>query len=156
MHCTRNVTEDMVWVGCDDRRLAMFEGVYSVPYGVSYNSYLILDEKTVLMDTVDTAVGRLFFENVEHALHGRMLDYLVIQHMEPDHSATISDLISRYPEVTLVCNAKTQAMLAQFYEGETTDRILLVKEGDTLCTGGHTFQFFMAPMVHLLGSYGNV
>ena len=148
MYCTRKVTEDIVWVGCDDRRLAMFEGVYSVPGGVSYNSYLLLDEKTVLMDTADWAVGRLFLENVTQELDGRKLDYLVIQHVEPDHSGTISDIIMRHPEVTLVCNEKTKGMLAQFYENDITERVLIVKEGDTLCTGRHTLTFFMAPMVH--------
>ena len=90
MYCTRNVTDDLVWVGGNDRRLSLFEGVYSVPDGVSYNSYLLLDEKTVLFDTVDNAVSRVFFENIDHVLAGRSLDYLVIQHMEPDHSATVS------------------------------------------------------------------
>ncbi|MGN0506369.1 MAG: FprA family A-type flavoprotein [Lachnospiraceae bacterium] len=148
MYCTRKVTEDIVWVGCDDRRLAMFEGVYSVPGGVSYNSYLIKDEKTVLLDTVDQAVGKLFLENVAKELDGRKLDYLVIQHIEPDHSATISDILLRYPEVTLICNEKTKTMLAQFYDAEMTERVLTVKEGDTLCTGEHTLSFTFAPMVH--------
>lgn len=148
MYCTRKVTEDIVWVGCDDRRLAVFEGVYSVPSGISYNSYLLLDEKTVLMDTADWAVGRLFLENVAWELGGRKLDYLVIQHVEPDHSGTISDILMRHPEVTLVCNEKTRGMLTQFYENDITERVLIVKEGDTLCTGQHTLTFFMAPMVH--------
>ena len=92
MYCTRNVTEDLVWVGGNDRRLSLFEGVYKVPYGVSYNSYLLLDEKTVLLDTVDKAVGGIFFENIEHTLNGRPLDYLIVNHMEPDHCAMIEDL----------------------------------------------------------------
>ena len=95
MHCTKRITDDMIWVGADDRRLALFEGVYGVPDGVSYNSYLILDEKTILFDTVDKAVAHNFFDNVDYALGGRKLDYLVISHMEPDHAATIEDIALR-------------------------------------------------------------
>ena len=98
MHCTRKVTEDILWVGADDRRLAMFEGVYSVPRGVSYNSYLLLDEKTVLLDTVDRAVEKTFAENVAYGLGGRSLDYVVVHHMEPDHSATLISLLEKHPE----------------------------------------------------------
>ena len=111
MHCTRKVTADLTWIGADDRRLACFEGVYGVPDGVSYNSYLLRDEKTVLFDTVDKAVGRTFFENVAHELQGRSLDYLVVSHMEPDHAATIEELTLRYPEVCIVCNDKIKTML---------------------------------------------
>ena len=96
MYCTKKVREDLIWVGANDRRLAMFEGVYSVPQGVSYNAYLLLDEKTVLFDTVDKAVSGVFFENVEHALGGRTLDYIVVHHMEPDHSATLQELVARF------------------------------------------------------------
>ncbi|MDP4119273.1 MAG: FprA family A-type flavoprotein, partial [Bacillota bacterium] len=92
MYCTKKITEDITWVGCNDRRLAMFEGVYSVPNGVSYNSYLLLDDVTVLFDTVDKAVGKVFFENVKYELGGRKLDYVVVHHMEPDHSATLEAL----------------------------------------------------------------
>ena len=106
MHCTKRITADMLWVGADDRRLAVFEGVYGVPDGVSYNSYLINDEKTILFDTVDKAVAHNFFDNVAYGLSGRKLDYLVISHMEPDHAATIEDIALRYPEATIVCNAK--------------------------------------------------
>lgn len=148
MYCTKKVTEDIVWVGGNDRRLAMFEGVYSVPGGVSYNSYLILDEKTVLMDTVDRAVSRVFFENLAHTLAGRKLDYVVVQHMEPDHSATLAELVLRYPDVTIVCNAQTAKMIRQFTGSELAKGGVLVKEGDTLCTGRHTLRFVMAPMVH--------
>ena len=104
MYCTRKVTDDLIWVGADDRRLACFEGVYGVPDGVSYNSYLLLDEKTVLFDTVDKAVYETFFENLGQALGGRALDYLVISHMEPDHAATIETLCLRYPEAKIICN----------------------------------------------------
>ena len=148
MYCTRNVTNDLIWVGADDRRLSCFEGVYGVPDGVSYNSYLLLDEKTVLFDTVDKAVGRQLFENLAHALDGRGLDYLVISHMEPDHAATIEDLIVRYPAVQIVCNAKVKTMLAQFFSMDMSERIVLVKEGDSFSSGTHEFNFIMAPMVH--------
>ena len=148
MYCTRKVTDDLIWVGADDRRLACFEGVYGVPDGVSYNSYLLLDEKTVLFDTVDKAVYSVFLENVAHALNGRKLDYLVVHHMEPDHAATQELLLSRYPEAKIVCNAKIKTMMAQFLGCDLSDRIVLVKEGDTLSTGKHNFTFVMAPMVH--------
>ena len=148
MYCTRKVTNDLTWVGADDRRLACFEGVYGVPDGVSYNSYLLIDNKTVLFDTVDKAVSRTFFENVAHALGGRKLDYLVISHMEPDHAATIDDLVLRYPDITIVCNSKIQTMLGQFFRLSDKLKYLVVKEGDTLSTGKHNFTFVMAPMVH--------
>jgi len=146
MHFTKNITDDLVWVGANDRRLAMFEGVYSVPYGVSYNSYLLKDEKTVLFDTVDKAVSHRFFENVAYALDGRQLDYLVVQHTEPDHSAVIDELLLRYPNVKIVCNAKIQIMIKQFFGIDVDAHI--VGEGDTLNTGKHNLTFVMAPMVH--------
>ena len=148
MYCTKNIASDLVWVGANDRRLAMFEGVYSVPAGVSYNSYLLTDEKTVLFDTVDKAVGRIFFENLEHGLGGRTLDYLIVHHMEPDHSATLSELLLRHPETTVVCNDKTAVMIAQFFGPGAVERMQLVKEGDTLSTGTHELTFYMAPMIH--------
>ena len=148
MYCTKKLTDDLVWVGGNDRRLAMFEGVYSVPTGVSYNSYLLTDDSTVLFDTVDKAVGKVFFENLAHALGGRKLDYVIIQHMEPDHSATLSELVLRYPGVTVVCNEKTRAMMEQFFTLDRSVKFHLVQEGDTLPTGRHTLQFLMAPMVH--------
>ena len=148
MYCTRKVTEDLIWVGADDRRLACFEGVYGVPDGVSYNSYLLLDEKTVLFDTVDKAVYSVFLENVAHALNGRPLDYLVVQHMEPDHAATQELLLSRYPEAKIICNAKIQTMMKQFMGCDLSARTILVKEGDTFSTGRHNLTFVMAPMVH--------
>ncbi|MCD8324538.1 MAG: FprA family A-type flavoprotein [Clostridiales bacterium] len=148
MYCTRKVTDDLIWVGGDDRRLAMFEGVYSVPDGVSYNSYLLLDEKTVLFDTVDKAVDTVFFENVSHALAGRKLDYLVIHHMEPDHSATLGGILLRYPDVTVVCNKKTEGMIYQFFGEDFQMNVQIVKENDVLETGAHRLTFMMAPMVH--------
>ena len=148
MYCTRKVADDLIWVGADDRRLAMFEGVYSVPRGVSYNSYLLLDEKTVVFDTVDHAVEKTFLENVEHGLNGRTLDYLVVQHMEPDHSATIRTLLMLYPEAEVVCSKKTEGMLRQFFGDAVKMNIKVVGEGDTLKTGKHEFTFLAAPMVH--------
>ena len=148
MYCTKNIASDLVWVGANDRRLAMFEGVYSVPAGVSYNSYLLTDEKTVLFDTVDKAVGRIFFENLEHGLGGRTLDYLIVHHMEPDHSATLSELLLRHPETTVVCNDKTAVMIAQFFGSGAAGRMQLVKEGDKLSTGAHELTFYLAPMIH--------
>ena len=148
MHCTRKVTSDLTWVGADDRRLSCFEGVYGVPDGVSYNSYLLQDEKTVLFDTCDKAVFEVFLENVDYALEGRKLDYLVIDHMEPDHAATVELLVRCHPGVKIVCNAKIQKMLTQFFNYDFSSDILLVKEGDTLSTGRHELIFVMAPMVH--------
>ncbi len=148
MYCTKTITDDLTWVGSNDRRLAMFEGVYSVPDGVSYNAYLLMDEKTVLFDTVDKAVSKTFLENVEHTLAGRRLDYVVVQHMEPDHSAVLSELLYRYPEATVVCNPKLETMMRQFYDLKLEGRLQIVNEGDTLETGRHTLHFVMAPMVH--------
>lgn len=148
MYCTRKVTDDIVWVGGNDRRLKVFEGVYEVPRGVSYNSYLILDDKTVLMDTVDRAVSTVFFENIEHELAGRKLDYVVVQHMEPDHSATLAELVLRHPETVIVCNAKLAAMIKQYFDFDLDSRLMLVKEGDSLETGRRKLNFVMAPMVH--------
>ena len=150
MYCCKKIQNDLWWVGANDRRLALFEGVYKVPNGVSYNSYLLLDEKTVVFDTVDKAVSDRFFENIEHVLNGKAVDYLVVQHMEPDHSATMFRLMEKYPNVRLVCNAKILAMAKQFFPNaeDLESRALLVKEGDTLCTGKHTLTFVMAPMVH--------
>lgn len=148
MYCTRKICDDLYWVGGNDRRLFLFEGVYSVPDGVSYNSYLLLDEKTVLFDTVDSAISRVFFENIDHILAGRELNYLVIQHMEPDHSATVCELLLRHPEVTIVTNAKVVNMLKNFFPGKTFDRLQVVDESTSFSSGTHTFRFFMAPMVH--------
>ena len=146
MHCTKRITDTLTWVGANDRRLAMFEGVYAVPYGVSYNAYLFQGEETVLFDTVDQAVTGQFFENLTYALGGRSLDYLVIHHMEPDHSAALEELILRYPKVKILCSAKIQKMIQQFFAGEIP--VQLVNEGDCLNLGGHEFTFVMAPMVH--------
>ena len=148
MYCTRKVTDKIYWIGGDDRRIALFENVYPVPGGVSYNAYFVSDEKTMVIDTVDHSVSKVFFENIEHELDGRDLDYLVVNHMEPDHAATIGELILRYPKATIVCNQKIAVMLKQFFDFDVDSRAQIVKEGDTLSTGEHTFTFVMAPMVH--------
>ena len=146
MYNTAAVADDLIYVGASDRRLSLFENVYPVPRGVSYNSYVLLDEKTVLFDTVDHAVSEQFLENVEHALAGRGLDYIVVHHMEPDHSSTLSEVLLRYPEAKVVCNQKISQMLVNY--GCAVKEPLLVKEGDTLETGKHTLKFVFAPMVH--------
>ena len=148
MHSIKRLKDDLVWVGANDRRLAMFEGVYSVPYGVSCNSYLLLDEKTVLFDTVDKAVRLRFIENIAEVLGTRKLDYFVIQHMEPDHSYAICELITKHPGVKVVCNAKTLEMIKQFYDYDLDAYACIVEEGDILETGRHRLKFIMAPMVH--------
>lgn len=146
MHNTVAVLEDLFYVGASDRRLSLFENVYPVPRGASYNSYLLLDEKTALFDTVDHAVSEQFLENVEHVLGGRKLDYIVVHHMEPDHSSTLFEVLLRHPEATVVCNQKIDGMLKNY--GCCAGERLLVKEGDELSTGRHTFKFVFAPMVH--------
>ena len=146
MYNTVAVLEDLFYVGASDRRLSLFENVYPVPRGASYNSYLLLDEKTALFDTVDHAVSEQFLENVEHVLGGRKLDYIVVHHMEPDHSSTLSEVLLRHPEATVVCNQKIDGMLKNY--GCCVGERLLVKEGDELSTGRHTFKFVFAPMVH--------
>ena len=148
MYCTRKVNDDYTWVGADCRRLALFEGVFGVPDGVSYNSYVLKDEKTVLFDTVDNAVRSTFRENVAHALEGKAPDYLVVHHMEPDHAAEITDMVRQYPEMTVLCSAAAKNMIGQFFDEETAGRVTVVKDGETLCTGRHTLRFLAAPMVH--------
>ena len=147
MYCVRNVTEDLYWVGANEHRLALFENIHPIPRGVSYNSYLLLDEKTVLFDTVDWAVCRQFLENVEHVLNGRELDYIVINHMEPDHGASLEEILARYPEARIITTEKAVMLMLQFgfsVEG----RVKKVKEGDTLSFGKHVVIFVEAPMVH--------
>ena len=148
MYCTKKIYEDLYWVGGNDRRLALFENIYPISRGVSYNSYVLLDEQTVLLDTVDRAINDLFFENLEHVLAGRTLDYVIVNHMEPDHCASLAELVLRYPEIKIVCNAKTLGIIRQFYRFDADSRALIIKEGDTLSTGKHTLTFVMAPMVH--------
>ena len=148
MQSIRKVTEDILWVGCNDRRITLFENLFPVPKGVSYNSYLILDEKVTLMDTVDASATEQFFENLEAGLQGRSIDYLVIHHMEPDHAANIKLLLEKYPEIQVVASAKALQMIGQFFDLDLSGRSMEVKEGDTLFTGSHTFHFVAAPMVH--------
>ncbi len=148
MYCIRNVTDDWIYVGGSDRRQPLFEAAHPIPDGVSYNNYLLLDEKTVLMDTADRSVAKVFFENVAHALNGRGLDYIVVQHMEPDHSASLGQALGLYPDAQVVCTAKAAAMIRQFTGLDISERVRMVKEGDTLETGRHTLKFTMTPMVH--------
>ena len=149
MYCTKKITDELTWIGADDRRLAMFEGVYSVPDGVSYNSYFLdSDGETAVFDTVDKAVYSVFLENVEHMLAGRPLTYLFVHHMEPDHSAALIELIRRHPELTIVCNAKTQTMMKQFFNLPGAPAFRIVSANDTVTVGRHSFRFVMAPMVH--------
>ena len=148
MYCTRKITDDIIFIGGIDRKLSLFEAVYPVPAGVSYNSYLVKDDKTVLFDTVDNSIAELFFENLAHELNGRPLDYVVVQHMEPDHSATLRRLLTAYPEAKIVTSAKALTMIGQFFDAPAAERVITVKEGDTLTTGKHTFSFVAAPMVH--------
>jgi flavorubredoxin len=151
MYAVRKINDSYTWIGANDRRLAMFEGVYAVPAGVSYNSYFLDDSKTAVLDTVDKAVGEIFFENLEHMLCGRKLDYLIVQHMEPDHSATMQELTRRYPEAQIVCTKLSRGMIKNFfgYDEEFLDKkVITVGEGDTISTGQHTLKFILAPMVH--------
>lgn len=148
MHSARKITDSFYWVGGSDRRLARFENAFPVPKGISYNAYVLLDEKTALLDTADAAIRDLFFENVAHALGGRALDYVVVNHMEPDHCATLEDLCLRYPQAQIVCNAKSAKLIGQFFNEELASRVRLVAEGDELSLGQRTLTFLMAPMVH--------
>ncbi|MBN1035142.1 FprA family A-type flavoprotein [Clostridium botulinum] len=147
MFCVRKVTEDLYWIGGNDKRLALFENIHPIPRGVSYNSYLLLDEKTVLFDTVDWSISRQFIENIQHVLNGRTLDYLVINHMEPDHGASIEEILLRYPNVKIISTEKAFLLMRQF--GFNIDgKEEVVKEGDTRSFGKHVVTFIAAPMVH--------
>lgn len=147
MYCVRKITEDLYWVGGNDRRLALFENVHPIPQGVSYNSYLLLDEKTVLFDTVDWSICRQFLENIKGVLGERTLDYMVINHMEPDHAACIEEIVLRYPNVKVVCTEKAFLFMHQF-GFHIDDNVIQVKEGDTMSFGKHNVAFVSAPMVH--------
>lgn len=148
MNNIRKLTDSLFWVGVNDRRIALFENVYPVPTGMSYNSYVLLDEKTALFDTVDASFTHDFLENVTAALKGRTLDYLIVNHMEPDHCASIADVIAVYPEAKIVCTAKAVGMMKQFFDFDMDSRAIPVKEGDTISLGSHELTFVMAPMVH--------
>lgn len=147
MYCVREVTEDLYWIGGNDRRLALFENVHPIPRGVSYNSYLLLDEKTVLFDTVDWSICRQFLENIKGVLGDRDLDYMVINHMEPDHAACIEEIVIRYPNVKIICTEKAFLFMHQF-GFQIEDKVEQVKEGDTMSFGKHNVVFVSAPMVH--------
>lgn len=147
MYCVREIAEDLYWVGADDRRLALFENIHPIPRGVSYNAYLLTDEKTVLCDTADWSLGRQFLENVEHVLAGRPLDYVVVHHVEPDHAASLRMLLQLHPETTVLCSLAASRFLDQFgFLGE--GRTQTVRDGETLSFGKHSLTFLAAPMVH--------
>lgn len=148
MHCVKKITTDLYWVGGTDRRLALFENAFPIPDGITYNSYLLMAEKTLLLDTVDHSVSSRFFENINFLLGDRPLDYVVINHMEPDHCATIGELLKQHPETTIVCSQKTVVLLKQFFGSLKEDGIQVVAEGDVLSVGRHRLTFIMAPMVH--------
>lgn len=144
----RRITENVFWVGADDRRIDLFENLFPLTGGISYNSYLIAGEKTALVDTADAAVSALFLERLESALGGRPLDYLIIEHLEPDHAANIRAVLDRYPSARAVVNAKTTVILERYFGAGYGDRCLVVKEGDALDLGDRTLRFYMAPMIH--------
>ncbi len=142
------ISDSIIYVGASDRTLDLFESQYIVPNGMAYNSYVILDDKVAVMDTVDNRVADVWLDNLDKALNGRAVDYLVVQHMEPDHSSNIQKLAEKYPDMKIVGNAKTFVMMAQFFDYDFSSRQVVVKEGDTLELGSHTLNFIMAPMVH--------
>lgn len=148
MYCVRNVTEDLYWVGANDHRLHLFENIHPISRGVSYNAYLLLDEKSVLFDTVDWSACRQLLENVEHLLDGKALDYLVINHMEPDHGASIEEILLRYPQVKIVSTEKAFMLMRQFGFHVDGHELIEAHERDTLSFGAHTVTFVYAPMVH--------
>ena len=148
MYNIRKITDDLTYIGCSDRRLALFESAYPIPDGISYNSYLLNDEKTVLFDTADKSCSEQFFENLEAGLAGKDLDYIVVHHMEPDHCALLQNISKKYQNAKIVCTAKTVGMIKQFFDFDIESKSIVVKEGDTLNTGKHEFVFTMAPMVH--------
>lgn len=147
MYCTTQISEDIFYVGANDRRLNFFENIFTLPDGISYNSFVLLDKKTAIFDTVDKSVTGLFLNNVAHILGDRKLDYVIITHMEPDHAASLMDLLIKYPEATVVGNSKTFALLDRFFYNPTINR-LEITENDILDLGKHKIQFFFAPMVH--------
>lgn len=148
MHCIQEVKKDILWVGGSDRRLALFENMFPLEAGVSYNAYIIKDEKTILMDTVDPAIFGQFLQNVEAALGGRSLDYLLISHMEPDHGGAVLEMLQHYPGLTVVGSKKAHQLFCQFFPEKADAPFLEVGEGDTLSLGKRSLQFISAPMVH--------
>ena len=159
MNTARKIKSDLWYIGASDRRLALFENMMPIPHGVSYNSYLLMDDKTVLMDTVDNAVAPQFLENLTAVMAGRSLDYLVIHHVEPDHLASLQEVMLRYPQALILCSMQASRLIRQFFEMPESCQIQVVKEGETLETGHHTLTFYAAPMVHwpeVLVSYDTV
>lgn len=143
-----NITNKIEYIGVNDKTLDLFESQYNLPNGVSYNSYILKDKKTVVMDTVDKRVTNEWLENIETTLNKKNIDYLVISHLEPDHSANIQLLAQKYPEMKIILNQKAESMMKQFFDLDLSNRYVIVKEGDIIDTGEHKLQFFMAPMVH--------
>jgi len=149
MNVLKTISDTVRYIGCDDADIRLFESQYEVPDGMCYNSYVILDEKVAIMDTSDKRTMEQWKENLAEALEGRKPDYLIVQHMEPDHASGIGEVLEMYPEIKVVCSAKAKAMIPLFFpESDLADRVIAVKEGDTLCLGRHTLTFVMAPMVH--------
>ena len=148
MYCVRNITEDLYWVGANDHRLHLFENIHPIPQGVSYNAYLLLDQETVLFDTVDWSAYRQLVENMDYVLGDRPLDWLLINHMEPDHGASIEQILLRYPNVKIISTEKAYMLMRQFGFHPDDHECITVAEGDTHCFGNHTVTFVAAPMVH--------
>ncbi len=148
MHCIYNVTDNVYWIGGNERKMSVFEGAIPMQDGMAYNSYFVEDEKTVVLDTVDKSVSKVFYENIDHLLHGRSLDYVIINHVEPDHSASLEDLILRHPEAKVVGSAKIKQMVKQYVTWDVDEHFLEVKEGEEFSSGSHVFTFLNAPMVH--------
>ena len=149
MYCVRKITDKISYIGASDRRIALFENVYPVPEGTSYNSYFVDDSKTAVIDTVDRAVSKQFFENIRHLLAGRSLDYVIVNHMEPDHAANIENFMKAYPDTTVVANTKTFTMMENFFRGmDLEGKKLVVANGESLTLGKHVLTFVFAPMVH--------
>lgn len=148
MQCVRKVLEDLYWVGGEDRKIKLFENIFPIQNGVSYNSYLLMDEKVVLLDTVDYSVGKQFLENIEYVLNGKEIDYLIVNHMEPDHASIIEELVHKFPNMKLIGNMLTVKMLKQFFNFDVDSKVEVVKENDTINTGKHTLRFVFAQMVH--------
>ena len=148
MYCVRKVTDDLYWVGANDHRLHLFENIHPIPKGVSYNAYLLLDEQSVLFDTVDWSAYRQLQENLDHLLGDKPLDWLVVNHMEPDHGASVEQILRRYPKVKVISTEKSFMLMRQFGFHPDEHECVQVKEGDTHCFGRHTVTFVGAPMVH--------
>lgn len=148
MHCIKKLTQDLYWIGGNDRRLALFENAFPIPNGVSYNAYIIKGDENVLLDTVDEAISQRFLENLEYVLEGAPLHYIIVNHMEPDHCGTLETVLKLYPKAKVVGNQKTLGLIKQFFNCAIEERFMTIKEGDSLEVGRHKLTFVMAPMVH--------